>query len=78
MKGIIGALLGVIVGALLGAIVGGCAGVLIANLQGWAYSDNYSLNLMKWIAEDERAWTSTISLAVIGGIVGGVVGRWRR
>ena len=78
MKGIIGALLGVIVGALLGAIVGVCAGVVIANLQGWAYSDYYSENLMKWIAEDERAWTSAISLAIIGGIVGGVVGRWRR
>ena len=35
-----------IIGALLGAIVGVCAGVVIANLQGWAYSDYYSRNLM--------------------------------
>ena len=67
-----------IIGALLGAIVGVCAGVVIANLQGWAYSDYYSRNLMTMVAEDVRAWTSTISLAVTGGIVGGVVGRWRR
>ena len=67
-----------IIGALLGAIVGVCAGVLITNLQGWAYSDYYSRNLMTMVAEDVRAWTSTISLAVTGGIVGGVVGRWRR
>ena len=70
MKGIIGALLGVIVGV--------CVGVVIANFQGWAYSDYYSRNLMKGVAADVRAWTSTISLAVIGGIVGGVVGRWQR
>ena len=67
-----------IIGALLGAIVGVCAGVVIANLQGWVYSDYYSRNLMTMVAEDVRAWTSTISLAVTGGIVGGVVGRWRR
>ena len=66
------------IGTLLGAIIGVCAGVIVANLQGWAYSDYYSRNLMKGVAADVRAWTSTISLAVIGGIVGGVVGRWWR
>ena len=63
-----------IIGALLGAIVGVCAGVVIANFQGWAYSDYYSENLMKWVAADGRARTTTISLAIVGGIVGGVVG----
>ena len=63
----------------LGAIVGVCRrSGYCKSSEGWAYSDYYSRNLMTMVAEDVRAWTSTISLAVTGGIVGGVVGRWRR
>lgn len=65
---------GIIIGVALGVIVGVCVGVVIANFQGWGYSDYYSHKLRMWVTDDTRAWTSTISLAIIGGIVGGVVG----
>ncbi|MDE0298531.1 MAG: hypothetical protein OXN17_07865 [Candidatus Poribacteria bacterium] len=65
------------IGVLLGAIVGVCAGVLVANFQGW-YTDYYSYEFGHWVTEDVKAWTSTICLAIIGGIIGGVLGARRK
>ena len=64
-------------GAFLGAIVGVCAGIFIINLLGAIDEVRNQYDRSDFYNEDE-AWTSTISLAVIGGIVGGGVGRWQR
>ena len=64
-------------GAFLGAIVGVCTGIFIINSLGAI--DEVRNQYDRWDFYNEgEAWGITISLAVIGGIVGGVVGRWRR
>ena len=64
-------------GGFLGAIVGVCAGIFIINLFGAI--DDVRNQYDRWDFYNEDAtWGITISLAVIGGIVGGGVGRWRR
>ena len=60
------------IGVLLGAIIGVCAGVFIIDLL-----DGIEVLIHRGRVVRGRQWDGTgvmISLAVIGGIVGGVVG----
>ena len=53
-------------GSISGAIVGICIGVIIATLKEWGFDLNYD--------RAQYAWTVTICAAIIGWIVGGVIG----
>ena len=64
-------------GGIAGAIVGVCLGVIVAALKGWNFrSSSYFWdwgNDEGW-ALDGEAWVVTICLAIIGCIVGDVIG----
>ena len=56
------------IGALLGVIIAVCVTLIVGIVEGWEFDETH----------DMSAWKIMFCLAVIIGILGGVIGGWRK